>query len=210
MLTNTQLRSLKPRAKLYRVADGAGLCVEVKPTGSKLWRYRYRFGSKPKMLSLGAYPEITLAEARQRHAQARKTLHKGIDPSEQRRHAKAAAEHAASERFETIAREWYAVRRPNWRSTHSSKVIRRLERDIFPFLGHKTITGITGPELLAVVLRVAKRGATETARRELSYCGMIYRFAIAGGRAESDIAHALWDAMPKAQGKHLVYCVTNK
>jgi integrase len=204
MLTNTQLRSLKPRVTLYRMADGHGLCVEVRPNGSKLWRYRYRHGGVAKMISLGAYPEVTLAEARQKHAQARKALHGGVDPSEQRRHTKAAAEHAASERFEAIAREWYAVRSPDWAPSHANKVIRRLERDIFPFIGHKIITTISGPELLAVVLRVAKRGAKESARRELSCCGQIFRYAIAGGRAESDLTRALWEGMPKANAKHLV------
>jgi integrase len=203
MLTDTGLRSLKPRAKLYRVADSAGLCIEIKPTGSKLWRYRYRFGSKPKMLSLGAYPEVSLREARQRRDKAGKTLHAGKDPSAERQAAKAAATMAAANSFETIARRWFAARSPNWVPAHADRIIRRLERDVFPYVGSCPITTITAAEWLKVMRRIAERGAVETARRALSNVGQVYRFAMASARAETDVSKVLWDAMPAAQGTHL-------
>ncbi len=209
MLTDKRLKSMKPKAKPYRVADALGLCIEVRPAGTLYWRLKYRYNGKPKMLSLGSYPEVSLAEARLLRAKARKTLRAGTDPSAERQVARANAAKAATDHFEGIAREWYAARSPNWAPTHASKVIRRLERDVFPYLGHKPITEITGPELLAVMRRVAERGAVETARRELSSCGQIYRYAMAGGRAESDLTRALWDAMPKVQGTQHLASVTD-
>jgi len=203
MLTDTKVRNLKPEAKPYRVADAGGLAVEVRPTGTKCWRHRYRVNGRAQMLSLGTYPEVSLAEARQRRDKARKALAEGKDPSEQRRAHKEAAAKASADRFEAVAREWYGDRSPNWAPNHADKVLRRLERDIFPYLGAKPITSINGPELLAVVRRVAERGAIETARRELSSIGQIYRYAQAGGRVESDPTRALWDAMPKANSGHL-------
>ncbi len=209
MLTDKHLKSLKPKAKLYRIADARGLCIEVRPVGSKLWRFRYRYAGKQNMLGFGPYPDVKLAEARQRRDEVRKTLREGKDPSAERRAAKTNAAKATADRFEVIAREWYAARSPNWVPTYACKVLRRLELDVFPYLGRRPITEITGPELLAVMRRVAERGAVETARRELSSCGQVYRYAMAAGRAEFDLTRALWDAMPKGQGTQHLASVTD-
>ncbi len=203
MLTNTQLRNLKPRDRMFRVADGHGLCVEVTPNGSKLWRYRYRHSGVAKMLGLGTYPEVSLREARLRRDRARKLLADGQDPSEQRQQAKAAKREQLTNTFEAIFHEWYAARSPNWAHTHASKVLQRMERDVVPYVGNRPIAAITGPEWLTVMRRIADRGAVETARRALGNVGQVYRFAVATGRVEFDITKALWDAMPKAQGTHL-------
>lgn len=129
-------------------------------------------------MSFGAYPDVSLKMARDRRDAARRLLIEGIDPSEQRRQERA---QASPEAFEPIAREWYAKQAPTWSTVHSGRVIRDLERDIFPWLGERSLNTIMAPELLEVLRRVEHRGAVETAHRELQVCGQVFRYAIALG-----------------------------
>lgn len=202
-LTAAKVRNAKPAAKPYRLHDEKGLYLEVSPSGGKWWRLKYRYAGKEKRLSLGVFPDTSLKEARDRRDAARKLLRDGLDPSEQRKQTKAAKVELHANTFEATAREWYAARSPNWAPSHASKTIRRLERDVFPAIGRRPITEITGPELLAVMRRIAERGAVETARRALSNCGQVYRYAIATGRAKTDLSKTLWDGMPTSNGTHL-------
>lgn len=201
-LTDTQIRNAKPADKPIRLPDGKGLCIEISPAGGKLWRLRYRFGGKEKLLALGKYPAVSLKDARDRCNEARKLLAGGTDPSHQRsvnRHAKTIA---AADTFETIAREWFEKHSPGWAPSHSSKVIRRFERDLFPWLGARPIAQITAPEILAVLRRIESRGAIFTAHRAHQNCGMVFRYAVATGRAERDPTGDLRGAIPPAESKH--------
>ena len=118
-LSDTTIRTAKPKDKLYRLTDANGLCLEVTPTGSKLWRYRYRFNGSAKMLALGTYPAVTLLKARQMRDESRQMLIDGIDPGEQKKAAKQ-AQKVEGITFETLAREWFAYNAPRWAEMASS------------------------------------------------------------------------------------------
>ena len=144
-LSDTAIRNAKPgvnpkgitTTKPYKIPDGGGLYIEVAPSGGKWWRFKYRFEGKEKRLSLGVYPDVGLKDAREKHAEARKLLAAGVAPSANKKAAKAAKGVRAGNSLEVIAREWFASRAPNWKENHSSKIITRLEKDIFPWLGRR-------------------------------------------------------------------------
>lgn len=201
-LTDTAARNAKPQEKQFKLFDGRGLFLLVMPTGGKWWRFKYRFGGKEKQLSLGTYPDVSLKQARERRDDARKLIADGIDPSEMRKARKRSAVERDANSFEAVAREWYAKHAPTWAPSHASKVIRRLERDVFPWVGGRPIAEITAPELLAVLRRVEARGALDTARRLQGISGQIFRYAIATGRAERDSSADLRGALPPVKGNH--------
>ena len=202
-LTDTGVRSAKPRQKRYKVSDGRGLYLLIEANGSKLWRFKYRFAGKEKKLALGAYPEVTLAMARDRHIDARRMLANGIDPAEYRKQSRRSAKVAAANTFEAIAREWIAKFTPIWAPTHTDKIVLRLENEVFPWVGRRPISAIEADELLEVIRRVEARGALETARRCLSYCSQVFRYAIAtAGRARRNPAADLRGALPYAKVTH--------
>ena len=201
-LTDTKVRTTKPTEKPQKLFDGGGLFLLLTPTGGRLWRFKYRFGGSEKLLSIGTYPETSLAEARQRRDQASALLAKGIDPSETKKAQKAAG-NQETETFEIIAREWYAKFSPSWATSHAKTTIRRLELFIFPWLGDRPVKTITAPELLAALRRIEAKGALETAHRVKQVCGQVFRYAIATGRAERDPSGDLRGAIPPASGKHM-------
>ncbi|MEA3274785.1 MAG: integrase arm-type DNA-binding domain-containing protein [Pseudomonadota bacterium] len=201
-LTDTQIRKAKPTEKAQRLFDGGGLYLEISPKGGKWWRLKYRVEGKEKRLSLGVYPDVSLKEARERRDDARKLLANNIDPSENRKAAKAAKVERAGNSFEVVAREWYAKHSPNWSANHGDRIIRRMERDIFPWLGGKPIAEISAPQLLEVIRRIEQRGALETAHRALGNCGQVFRYAVATGRAERDPSGDLRGALPPVKGQH--------
>lgn len=201
-LTDTTIRTAKPADKAHRLFDGAGLYLEVSPTGGKLWRLKYRHSGKEKRLALGIYPDTTLKDAREKRDAARKLLAAGVDPGEQRKAAKAAGEERTANSFEVIAREWFAKHESQWALSHSSKVMGRLEKDAFPWLGKRPIADITAKELLATVNRIVDRGAVESAYRVLQYCSQILRYAIATGRAAHNPAADLRGALPPVKPTH--------
>jgi integrase len=156
-------------------------------------------GWQEKLLSLGVYPDVSLKAARERRDGLRRELASGVDPSLKRKAQKA----ASGDGFEAVAREWFAKFSPNWAETHSTKVIRRLESDIFPWVGSRPVGQITPPELLACLRRIEARGALDTAHRAHQNCGQIFRYAVATGRAERDPSADLRGALPPVSGKHL-------
>lgn len=202
MLTNTTCKNAKLRDKAYKLSDEKGLYLEVMPNGSKYFRLKYRCGGKEKRLALGVYPETTLKEARDKRDEARKLLTQGVDPGEQRKAMKAAAADSAANSFEVVAREWFAKHAPTWAENHGDRVIRRLERDIFPWIGSRPVGEIKAPELLAVLRRIESRGALETAHRALQNCGQVFRYALATGRADRDPSGDLKGALPPVKGGH--------
>src|SRR5574341_1146136 len=159
MLTNVQIQKATPGEKPIRLFDGGGLYLEISPTGGKLWRFKYRFDAKEKRLALGKYPEISLANARKRREAARELIANGVDPSEDRKGKRAERAARLENNFEAVAREWFEKNAPNWAPTHADKIIKRLENDVFPWLGRRPIADITAPEVLKVLRRIEERGA---------------------------------------------------
>ncbi len=201
-LTAIAIQKAKISDKTVRLFDGGGLYLELTPTGGKWWRLKYRYGGKEKRLSLGVYPEVSLRLARARRDDARKLLAEGIDPSDNRKALKSAKADRAANSLEIIAREWYGKYSTTWVKNHGNRILRRFERDIFPWIGGRPIAEITAPELLAVIRRIENRGALETAHRALSNCGQVWRYAIATGRAERDLSADLRGALPPVNGEH--------
>jgi integrase len=201
MLTDTACKNAKPRDKAYKLSDEKGLYLEIMPTGSKYFRLKYRFESKEKRLALGVYPETSLKDAREKRDEARKLLNQGIDPGAQRKAMKA-AQAAEADTFEVVAREWFEKNAPTWADSHGDRTLRRLERDIFPWLGNAPIRSIDAPKLLIALRRIESRGAVETAHRALQNCGQIFRYAVATGRADRDPCGDLKGALPPVKGGH--------
>ncbi|KGM54660.1 integrase [Lysobacter daejeonensis GH1-9] len=202
MLTDKALRALKPKESLYRVADSAGLCIEVAPTGSKLWRYRYRFAGRAKMLSLGAWPEVSLAEARERRGDARRLLNQGVDPSANRQSEKLRAKVAADNTFKAVAEEWLEMKGHDWTASQLGKERDRLENHAYPWLGKLPISDIGVAELKPVLARLVKRGTIEQAHRLRQEISRIFRYAVATERASRDPAHDLRDVLPSPLKKN--------
>lgn len=186
-LTDTAARTAKPRDKLYRLTDSLGLCLEVTTTGGKLWRFRYRFAGKAKMIGLGAYPSVTLALARERRDEARRLLAQGLDPSTHKKEAKAAAA-AQLLTFESIAREWYRYNVPRWAPATAAKVLQYLEADILPVIGLRPVSEVTRPELVDLVRRVEKREAFNVATKIRQWLSQVFRFGLAKGVVTSNPA----------------------
>ena len=199
-LTDVAIRSAKPQAKVFKLFDSGGLHLLITPTGGKWWRWKYRFGGKEKGLSFGIYPDVTLKMAREKRDNARQQLGAGIDPGEARKAVKVAQ--AGTKSFEAIAREWHAKFSSGWVASHGDRILRRLENDIFPWLGKRPIAEIKASELLTVLRRIENRGALETAHRAMQNCGQVFRYAVATGRAERDPTGDLRGALPPPKEKH--------
>src|SRR5574343_944018 len=161
-LSDLSIRNAKPSDKPYKLPDEKGLFLLVHPNGSKYWRQKYRFNGKEKLLAFGLYPDISLRDARARRDDARKLLANGIDPGEAKKAQKAAGIERAANCFEVVAREWFSKNRDTWAPNHADKIITRLERDVFPWLGSKATTDISAPDVLAVLHRIEKRGTLDT------------------------------------------------
>lgn len=201
-LTDTAIRTAKPEAKAKKLADERGLFLLVTPSGGKWWRFKYRFDGKEKLLSLGTYPDVSLKSARERRDDARRLLADGINPGEHRKATKTMRAERAANSFEVVAREWFAKYSATWVPSHADRILRRLERDIFPWLGGRPVAEINAPELLTVLRRIEDRGALETAHRALQNCGQAFRYAIATGRAERDPSQDLRGALPPPRKTH--------
>lgn len=201
-LKDTVLRSIKATGKARKLSDGQGLYLYVSPTGSTLWRFDYTFEDKRKTFSMGRYPDITLAEIRDLHLEARRKLAQGIDPSAQKKAVKAATRTSAANSFEVVAREWYAKQAPIWSGVHADRTLARLNNDLIPLLGPKDIGEVTAPDLLAVLRKIEERGANDTAHRTRGVASLVFRYAIATGRAERDPAQDLRGALAPTKVTH--------
>jgi integrase len=202
MLTATAVQKAKPGPSPRKLADGKGLYLLVQPTGARYWRFKYRFAGREKLLALGVFPDVYLADAREGRDAARKVLARGVDPGLAKQLNKAAESRAAENTFEAVAREWFAKHLHRWTDGHSKTIIARLEGNVFPWLGKRPIADVTPPELLAVLRRIESRGALETAHRVHQVCGQVFRYAVATGRAERDPSGDLRGALPPAAPRH--------
>ncbi len=188
MLTDTRVKTAKPQEKLYKLTDERGLHLAVYPTGSKLWQMRYRFDGKEKTASLGPYPEVSLAQAREKRDQMRKQIASEIDPVQAQRQAKVAKKLAQENSFEAVARTWFDSWKAARSARHADYVIRRLEADVFPAIGKRPIAEIQAPELVAMMKAIEKRGALDIAKRCYQMTGQVFRYAIAHGLAQRNPA----------------------
>lgn len=187
-LTDPIIKAAKPKEKPYKLPDGQGLILLIQPNGSKWWRYRYRINGKEKMLSIGTYPNVTLKKARKMRVTADDLLKQGIDPSQHRQEQKQIAAIAAENSFESVSRQWWNHWKHARTERHADYVIRRLEADIFPVIGNKPIHSITAPTLLMAIKKIESRGALDIAKRALSTCGQVFRYAVGHGLAERNPA----------------------
>jgi integrase len=208
-LTDTQVRKAKPKEKDYKLSDERGLFLLVAKTGHKRWRLKYRIDRKEKLLALGVYPDVTLAQAREKREEARNQLANGIDPMAAKKAFKEARADAAANSFEVVAREWLDKRGKKSESG-DVRLVNMLKKDLFPFIGSRPIGDITPPELLRVLRKVESRGAIETAHRVKQYAGQIFRYAIATGRADRDPSADLKGALKTPEQKHFPAITTPK
>ncbi|MDN0120011.1 tyrosine-type recombinase/integrase [Yersinia frederiksenii] len=204
-LTDLEIRRSKPKEKPYTLNDGNGLSMLIEPNSAKGWRFRYRFGGKPKMLSLGTYPSVSLTDARQKRDEAKKQVAAGINPSEVRKQEKQSRQDTAGNTFEGIAREWYEKRFDRWSASYAEEMIKTFEKDVFPFIGHHPITNIKPMDLMAVLSKLNERGATEKMRKVRQRCGEVWRYAIVTGRAEYNPAPDLASAFSPHQKEHYAF-----
>lgn len=201
LLTDKQVKAAKPTDKPYKLQDGKGLYLLVLPAGGRYWHFRYKTGGKDTTLSFGTYPEITLAEARDKRNAARKQKTNGFDPGEIRKAEKAAKSERAANTFEAITQEWHQRFKEQWSERHAEQILKRLENDIFPHLGNRPIAEIKAPELLGVLRRIETR-SVEVAHRIKIACGQVFRYAVATGRADRDPVSDLKGALPPVKNKH--------
>ncbi|MET3119802.1 integrase [Undibacterium sp. GrIS 1.8] len=203
-LTDTQVKNAKPKDKTYTLADGGGMYLEVAPTGSRIWRMSYRQpDGKNTRLTFGAYPEVSLLDARKKRMDAKELKAKGIDPAQTRRVEKAVKAIAAANTFQAVAYEWHANRLETWQPRTASNVLHRLEKDVFPLIGKYPISDIKAPIMLDVLRQIEKRGALDMAKRQGQVCSQIFRFAIASGKADIDPVPSLRGALKAtAKGHH--------
>lgn len=202
-LTNVEIKNAKPRAKPYKLSDGGSLYIEVTKTGSKLWRWKYRFNKSENRFSIGPYPEVGIKQAREARDNARALLRRGIDPNAYKKAEKISHLKDSEETFEALASEWHSKRSQVWSPIHSKNVMDRLTRNVLPFIGKAPIAEIKVPELLRLLRRIEERGAIETAHRVLGNIGEVYRFAISSGKAERNIAVDIKGALQPVVKKHL-------
>ncbi|OPJ98280.1 integrase [Serratia marcescens] len=204
-LNDMQIRRAKPEAKAYTLGDGQGLSLLIEPNGSKSWRFRYRYAGKPKMISLGVYPTITLADARSRRDEARKLVAEGKNPSEVRKEQKLALQTESENAFEKIAREWHQLKSAKWSAGYASDIMEAFKNDIFPYVGTRPVGEIKPLELLNVLRKIEKRGALEKMRKVRQRCSEVFRYAIATGRAEFNPAADLSSALEVHQSNHFPF-----
>lgn len=199
-LSDVKVRSAKPETKAYKLTDGDGMVLLVHPNGSKYWRLRYRFGGKEKMLALGKYPEVSLADARARRGEARKLLANGVDPSENKKAVKVEQEQEAIT-FEVVARDWHASNQ-KWSASHSARVLKSLEDNLFAAIGKRNIADLKTRDLLVLIKAVESSGRLEVAARLQQRTTAIMRFAVQSGLIDYNPAQDIAGAVATAKRQH--------
>ncbi len=201
-LTDTACRNAKAKDKPYKKADGGGLYLYVKPDGARYWRLKYYFLGKEKLLALGIYPIVSLQEAREKRDDTKRLLDAGKDPSHVKKEKKRQTLERHKNTFEVIAREWHESQLNRWSTNHGLNVMRRLEVDVFPYIGKRPIADITPPELLDVLRKIEKRGALDVTARVKQISGQVFRYGIATGKCERDSSADLQGALKVGKVKH--------
>lgn len=201
-LNARQVDAAKPREKAYKLADGAGLYLEVVPSGSRYWRMKYRFNGKEKRMAFGVYPTVSLAQARALRDEAKKKLAEGIDPSFAKKEEKLVRDVQLNNTFQAVALEWHGTKVSRWSEGYASDIMEAFNKDIFPYIGQQPVNEIKPLVLLNVLRRMESRGATEKAKKVRQRCSEVFRYAIVTGRAEYNPAADLTSAMSGHESKH--------
>lgn len=194
-LSATAIRNAKAADRAYKLADGGGLYLLVRPDGARYWRLKYRFAGKEKLLALGVFPDVSLAEARDARDDAKRMLRERQDPSAERRAHKRLVEHAAANTFEALAEDWLRAMRNRWTPSHAERIRASLDANLYAEIGARPVTEITSRELLAALRKIEARGAHDMAHRVQNRASAIFRYAVAEGRAERDPAADLRGAL---------------
>lgn len=209
-LTDVQVRTAKPKGKPYKLSDGGRLYLLVNPDGAKYWRMGYRFAGIERLLSFGKYPEVTLSEAREKRAAARKLLNGGVDPSQHKKDQDRIKDENNAHTFEKLAREWHTNKLPTWRESTAKDTLRRLELDIFPQIGAMPIAAITHQNMIAALRKIEARGANEIAHRLKAICARIFSYANQQGIENRNPAADLKDVLQAAPAGHFAAITTDE
>ncbi|WP_354691903.1 integrase arm-type DNA-binding domain-containing protein [Phytobacter sp. RSE-02] len=209
-LNARQVETAKPKDKPYKMADGGGLYLLVKTNGSRYWRLKYRIDGKEKLLALGVYPDVSLADARAKRDEARKGITGGIDPLAVKKEQKVEREAQVKNTFQQIALEWHNMKVKKWSAGYASDILEAFNKDVFPFIGQRPIADIKPLELLNVLKKMEDRGATEKAKKVRQRCGEVFRYAIVTGRAEYNPAPDLTSAMQGHESTHYPFLTTEE
>ena len=201
-LTDSAIKSFKPKDTPYKKADGGGLFLLISPNGSKAWRFKYRFLGKEKLLALGVYPEISLAAAREKHSEARKLLIEGIDPSAAKIEKKRLRLEKSEITFELIANEWHAHNFERWSKNHASDILHRFKVDVFPIIGKRPIHELKPTDILDLIRKIEERGANEVARRTKSMCSQVFDYAVVNEHIISNPTISLKGALKPVKKGH--------
>ena len=201
-LTDVKIRNSKPAEKAFKISDSGGLYLLVKPSGSKLWRWKYRIAKKENLFAIGVYPRVSLAEAREARDTARKLVKQGVHPAHNRQARQAAQVAKNANTFEAVAREWIEKKKPGWSAYYLRQVERFLDADVFPFIGTLPTRNVTAAPLLEILRRVEERGAETVALLLRQWASAIFRYAVATLRADADPAAALKGAIQRPKVEH--------
>lgn len=209
-LSARQVDAARPKEKAYKLSDGAGLYLEVVPSGSRYWRMKYRFNGKEKRMAFGVYPAVSLAQARVLRDEARKKLADGIDPSVAKKKEKLVRDVQLNNTFQNVALEWHRTKQGRWSEGYASDILVAFNKDIFPYIGQQPINEIKPLVMLNVLRRMENRGATEKARKVRQRCSEVFRYAIVTGRAEYNPAADLTSAMTVHEPKHYPFLIVEE
>ncbi|MEE3652628.1 MULTISPECIES: tyrosine-type recombinase/integrase [unclassified Brenneria] len=209
-LTARQVETAKPKDKPYKLTDGAGLYLLVNTNGSRYWRLKYRYAGKEKLLSIGTYPNISLADARTKRGEAKKLLANGGDPSEEKQVEKQAKIAAVNNSFKLIALEWHEHKRPNWSKGYAEDILEYLKKDIFPYLGKRPITDIKPKDMLDVLRKMEQRGVLDKLKKTRQACRQIFTYAIVSGRAEYNPVTDLAGVLKAPKQKHFPHLLADE
>lgn len=185
-LTETEIKNAKPQEKAYRLYDTDGLTLLVRPTGTKVWQYRYKFHGKANIYTIGKWPHVGSAKARGKQTELKDLLEQGINPNQKKKADRQTNIQASHHTFEALAREWYA--KQTWAPKHAKNIMNRLEKDVFPIIGFKPIHLVTVPDVVAMLQSIEARGALDVARRINQYCTQVFEYAIVKGICEQNPA----------------------
>lgn len=203
-ISDTKARNAKPREKLYRIADGHGLCLEVRPSGRKTWRLRYRLDGKANMFTIGDYPHVKLGEARERRDWGRKLIEQGIHPRDQEQRDKQDRQANQAQTFRHVAEEWYQQRAGEWTEYYANQVRRGLDNDIYPAFGDKPIREVGAADVLELIKKVDERGAPTVAQLLRQWISAVFRYGVTNLVADTDPATFVKGAVSRPKVKHAV------
>lgn len=202
MLSELACRQAKQKSKAYRLFDSGGLYLDVLPTSKKVWRFKYRFHRKEKLLTIGSYPGISIKSAREKRDNAKELIEQGIDPAAEKQENKRLARFKTAQTIELVATEWHKQYLDTWTNDYGQQILNRLKANLFPSLGNIPIAKLTAPQLLSCIQKIEDRGRHDLARRVLQTTGQILRYAVVTGRTERDITPDLKGALKKYKKGH--------